>query len=135
MPDHVTFNNAIHALQQAVRIARRRHSVIAGNIGNVDTPGYRNRNIDFHEAFQGAMDRTGSVGLKRTHPRHLPSNGAQAPGVAAEEDAGEWNGLNNVNLDKEIGKLAENNLIYRSGIEMMLRRIATLKEVIHEGGK
>ena len=51
------------------------------------------------------------------------------------EEQGQWNGYNWVNIDKEMTKLIENNLMYRTTVETFLRKIAILKEVIREGGR
>ncbi len=135
MPDQLSFGRTVQTLQQVLRIARDRHSVIAANISNVDTPGYRPRDIDFQKALGRAMDSADTAALTRTHEAHIAADRNSASAMDIDEDAGEWNGINHVNLDREIGKLAENNLTYRSGVEVMLRRIAALNEVIREGGK
>ena len=56
-------------------------------------------------------------------------------GIETFEEKGEWNGYNWVNIDKEMTKLTENNLIYREAVETLLRKIALIKEVIKEGGR
>ena len=43
--------------------------------------------------------------------------------------------VNWINIDKEMTKLVENNLRYRSAAEILLRKINLLKEVIKEGGR
>ena len=49
------FNNtAIDALQQTAVFAQNRHEVLAGNLANIDTPGYRSRDLDV-DAFQDAL--------------------------------------------------------------------------------
>ena len=40
-----------------------------------------------------------------------------------------------VDIDKEMTKLAENNLMYKTGVEALLRKLAALKHAIIEGGK
>jgi flagellar basal body rod protein FlgB len=49
------------------------------------------------------------------------------------EDEGEWNGYNWINIDREMTKLIENNLQYRTATEVLLRKIAIMKEVIRGG--
>jgi flagellar basal body rod protein FlgB len=51
------------------------------------------------------------------------------------EQEGEWNGFNWVEIDKEMTKLTENSLVYRTAIETLLRKLTLLKEVIREGGR
>ncbi len=47
----------------------------------------------------------------------------------------EWEGFNWVEIDKEMTKLTENNLMHRLSVESLLRKINLLKEVIREGGR
>jgi len=51
------------------------------------------------------------------------------------EEEGVWNGYNWVNVDRVVTKMTENNLIYRTATEALLRKIALMKEVIREGGR
>jgi flagellar basal body rod protein FlgB len=51
------------------------------------------------------------------------------------EEQGEWNGYNWANIDSEMTKLTENNLVYRTAVEALLRKMSLLKEVIREGGR
>jgi flagellar basal-body rod protein FlgB len=137
MPVQSSFSRTIQTLQNALTIAQRRHSLITSNISNVDTPGYHTKDIDFQSALNRAMETTDSGRLTRTDPSHIDGAGGAGIdlGLDINEDTGQWNGVNWVDLDKEITKLTENNMIYRSAVEAMLRRIATLKEVIREGAK
>ena len=59
---------AMAALQVAMRFRKAREGVIAGNVANADTPGYRRRDI----SFEGILDDAQSS-LVRTHEQHLPT--------------------------------------------------------------
>lgn len=63
----------ITLLKQVARFTERRQEVLAGNIANVDTPGYRTRDLPT-AAFQTALQR--AVAQSRT-----PSTGAVSPGL------------------------------------------------------
>jgi flagellar basal-body rod protein FlgB len=58
---------AITALQNAMRFRMARESVIASNIANADTPGYRRRDLSFDKVLETEKGR-----MTRTHERHLP---------------------------------------------------------------
>ena len=51
-----------------MRFRKAREGVIAGNVANADTPGYRRRDI----SFEGILDDAQSS-LVRTHEQHLPT--------------------------------------------------------------
>lgn len=135
MPDKLSFMKTFQALEQAIKITQKRHSHIASNIGNLDTPEYRSKDIDFKTALNRAIESDHEVHLVRTNPGHIDLGRGGSYGLEPFEDNGEWNGYNWVNIDREITKLTENNLMYRTSVETLLRKMALLKEVIREGGR
>ena len=135
MPDKLSFNKIFHTLENAISIAQKRNAIIGSNISNIDTPGYRAKEIDFKTALTRALGFDHQLNLLRTNPEHIDLGMDAALGVEPFEEKGEWNGYNWVNIDKEMTRLTENNLIYRTSVETLLRKIAILKEVIREGGR
>jgi flagellar basal-body rod protein FlgB len=135
MPDKLSFGNTFRALEKAIRIAQQRNAYITSNISNVDTPDYTPKDIDFKRELANALETTQTIDLEKTDPRHISisDNGRQTIDPFEKKD--EWNGYNWVNIDKEMTKLTENNLTYRSAVEVLLRKISLLKEVIKEGGQ
>lgn len=135
MSEPSIFNRTFSALEKAVGIYQRRHTVIAGNIGNIETPNAKPGDIDFRSALTEALEEGREPGLVRTDPRHIDPPAGMSDRLEVVEEDGEWNGFNSMDIDREMGRLVENNLMYRSAVEMLLRKIATLKEVIREGGR
>ncbi|MEZ4278052.1 MAG: flagellar basal body rod protein FlgB [Myxococcota bacterium] len=90
--------DAMGALQVAMRFRKAREAVIAGNVANADTPGYRRRDISFEGILEGAR-----AGLARTHAGHLP-NGSGNPEHARVEmgPRGTRPDANGVDLDQEL---------------------------------
>ena len=135
MPDRLSLSRTFRAIESAIAIAQQRHSYIASNISNLDTPGYRGKDVDFKDAMARALASPPKTGLVRTHPGHLGSKRGSLPQVEAVDDGGEWNGVNYVNIHKATMQMIENTLIYKSATETLLRKIAMVKEVIREGGR
>jgi len=135
MPDKVTFAKTFLNLERAIDIAHQRNAYITSNISNLDTPNYKPKEIDFQQALSQALQSQRGLALTRTNSRHIDL-GIDEPGtVEPFEEEGEWNGFNWVEIDKEMTKLMENNLVYRTAIETLLRKLTLLKEVIREGGR
>jgi flagellar basal-body rod protein FlgB len=126
MPIKSLFGKTFDAIERSLNITNKRHGIIASNIANLDTPDYRAKDIDFKSAFKDAMEGT-SVNLFRTNPRHFGSKISYA-----EPPSG---GTDSVDIDKEMSKLAENNLRYRASVEVLLRKLSKLKFAITEGGR
>jgi len=102
----------------------RRSEVIQGNIANVDTPGYKPRDL----IFEKELDR--ALSLKKTDPRHIdPQQPRSRFKVIDSPDYSGYDG-NRVNLDKELAKLAESNLMVRAINEALRKEIGKLKLVI-----
>ena len=130
MPDQLSFSKTFLALENVIRLTQQRNALIASNITNLSTPGYRTKDIDFKTALARALESEHEVNLDRTNPEHIGIRMNTQHGVEPFEEKGEWNGLNWVSIDKEMTRLTENNLIYRTTVETLLRKIAILKEVI-----
>jgi flagellar basal-body rod protein FlgB len=131
----LSFWKTFHALESVMNIAEQRHNLIASNISNLDTPRYKAKEIDFKSTLANALEYDYGVRLIKTNSSHFDLDGNAEHGVEPYEDKSKWNGYNWVNIDREMTKLMENNLRYRTATEILLKKIAILKEVIREGGQ
>ena len=135
MTDKISFLKTFQALETALQITQKRHGLIASNISNLDTPGYCAKDIDFNETLVRAMEGDQGSRLVQTHPGHISLQNNESVQFEVHEEDEEWNGINYVNIDKEMTRLTENNLIYRTAVEGLLRKMSLLREVIKEGGR
>ena len=117
-------------LKKAVDVYARRHQVTAGNISNVETPGYRAQRVKFEELLSDEQMRLRGY---RTHAGHLPI-GARDLDDAREEivdsDRSYDNGVNNVDIDQEMTNLATNDLSYRMATRLLSMRYSVLRGAI-----
>ncbi|MBN1107092.1 MAG: flagellar basal body rod protein FlgB [Deltaproteobacteria bacterium] len=124
-------------LSHALDYRSANHNAISGNLANVDTPGYRPREVSFDQELRRAVEKEGPS-LERTNPRHLPQRGAHLYGekgdhalVTREFVPGESNQLN---IDKEMAKMVQNNLLYEASARLLAKKFEGLKLAI-EGGR
>lgn len=126
------------ALQRALDGSVLRHKAIAENLANVDTPGYKRLEVEFASALKAALEDEGKgISLTRTNARHLLDGQGELTDVRpaawrVRETTGRADG-NNVDLDAEMTKLAENTLLYNSLTQVLGRRLAMLRFAINEG--
>lgn len=83
----------------------RRQQLVASNVANADTPGYRARDL---ASFESTFDASPPGNLRMTHQRHLPAGG-WGMGGQRMVDAGTQpnpNG-NTVSLEEEIFRTAD----------------------------
>lgn len=74
-----SFDDALGIHPQALALRAKRSELIAANLANADTPGYRARDIDFREVF---ADEASPAKLRQTNGRHLSTLGADSSGYA-----------------------------------------------------
>ncbi|CAM3890537.1 flagellar basal body rod protein FlgB [Cohnella lubricantis] len=88
-------------MEAAIKASSMRQQVLANNIANVDTPNFKRSDVQFEELLSQAMGSDGS----------LPDS-APAPRIVTDESTRFNNNKNNVDIDKEMALLAENQLRY-----------------------
>lgn len=87
------------ALVDAMRFREARAVVLAGNLANVDTPGYRRRDLQFVDALEQAASQ-----LAGTDPNHLGADASENPLERHRLEIGPVGTRvdgNGVNLDEE----------------------------------
>lgn len=102
-----------------------RHSTITANVANLDTPGYRTMDVTFRKALEDA-----GVRMLSTSPGHMAPPNQKGSMDLVEISGNERRDGNNVNVDKEMVKLAQNQLEYRFLARMMARKFARYREAI-----
>ncbi len=118
------FGPNVRNYQRALDRATQRNSVLAGNLANVDTPGYKRRDMDFAiqlEDAQGELEGSPLAAIK------AKLNRGYAMGGSVRIDG------NSVDLEREVGAIAETELRYNMLTEMTSRYFSNLKTVIREG--
>lgn len=108
------FESVGSSLENYMTLLSVRQRLVASNIANVDTPGYKTKDIDFQSAFQGALD-------------------SSAPPVIEVEGLKIKNDGNNVNIDRESRMLGETNLRFNIASQFVRSEIKSMRNVIDEG--
>lgn len=118
----------------------KRFGAVAENLANVNTPGYRKKEINFEDTLREALD-TSSDGTSRlkvhtTHKDHIGPAALQAE--LSVEEVTDNEGIyrldgNNVDPEIEMAKLAETKMAYNGILSMMARRANMIKTAM--GGK
>jgi flagellar basal-body rod protein FlgB len=121
MLSELLFNKTdLPVVTRSLDAAMLRSRVIANNIANVNTPGFRRGEVSFEKELRQAMDQTSLQGTQ-TDSRHLalgrPGIGAVAPTAYTPIDPTQASGINNVDIDNEMAKLAEAQIQYNYGIK------------------
>lgn len=73
----INFNNALGIHASALQVRAKRAEVLANNLANSDTPGFKARDMNFQAILAGEASNPKSVSVARTHAGHLAGRGGQ----------------------------------------------------------
>ncbi len=103
-----------NSLEHYMDLLSARQKIVASNIANADTPGYKTKDLN----FQSELLAAGSA---------LPPHAVEIGGLPVKNDG------NDVSLDREARLLSENALRFNIATNLLRSQLATVKEAIHEG--
>lgn len=129
--DKVIFNKTkVPVLNAVLDVTQLRQRVVANNVANVSTKGYRKKSVQFQE-YLNSFVRKPAVGGQATQARHITSPKLwKNPAVFEPETGPNDTGLNNVDIDKEMAELAENHLLFNVGSHLLAGSFRGLKKAI-----
>lgn len=120
--------NHLNLHAQALELREKRNGVLASNIANAATPGFKARDMDFNAALSQAI---GAGDLKTTHKGHMPvGNGAGGGGMLYRKPTTSSLDGNTVEIAVEQMEFAKNTLRYQSSLEFLNRKIRGLNRAI-----
>ncbi len=104
-------------VEKALNIRAHYHKLLAGNVANVETPNYKEKDIDFLRTLESNIQRTEDIKVSEKE---------------------EYDGLNSVdgntvNMEDQVVKMTENSLLFNSLTKIMTKKFATMKYIITEG--
>jgi flagellar basal-body rod protein FlgB len=136
------FDPTMARLERALDVRLVRQNVLASNIANVDTPGFKPRDVDFTSsmiAIEGAAKDSRGVDLPITPVAGALAaplgGGLQArdlPIVEIPAGGGSFDG-NTVDLDRTMVAMAENALQYAANARAIGKKLAILRYVASDG--
>lgn len=113
------FDFTMETMAKAMNLRLSKHSAIAGNLANVDTPGYRPKAVSFEDKLQRAVSS-----------RQVSSLSNVGAKVEIVDDKVPRLDGNSVSMDKQLALLNENSTVYRTTAEFLKRKISMLKRAI-----
>lgn len=116
----------------------KRGEVITANIANAETPGFRALGYDFEEQLAALANIEGRTKMQTSSDKHYRTAGTTQSGkiepdvfVEPTESVGEDG--NTVDVDAQMAKMAQNQILYRSAVEMLNRKSGLLRYAINGG--
>jgi flagellar basal-body rod protein FlgB len=121
LPDMSSFSS-VEMLQGYLKVLTDRQQMIASNMANIDTPGYHTKDLNFQAAIRRVMDE-----------------GDSGSGAVLEPASSETQGLperpdgNNVSVDRESMLLAQTQLQFQLGVQLVKSQMHMVLSAIKDG--
>jgi flagellar basal-body rod protein FlgB len=115
-----------------------RQKVISSNIANINTPGYKTKELVFEDELNNSINNN-SLQMKATNSRHMSNvNSSTAnsnPKLMQVENLEEQNDGNNVNIDTQMGEMSKNKVLF-DAIQSSIKRDSRLfRSVVESSAK
>lgn len=131
--DTLLARTSIPSVEKGLDAYALRAKAIAGNVANASTPGYQRIEVDFESRLKAALDRNLPKG-EADQAGHLPLGRPELdrvhPVAYRPLDQTKPGEINNVDIDMEMAKLAENQLMFNFGIKFINDRKSDILSAI-----
>ncbi|HQU30138.1 MAG: flagellar basal body rod protein FlgB [Planctomycetia bacterium] len=113
-------DKSINLLEKMLDVSAIKHKVIANNIANVNTPGYKKMEVSFSDQLEKVIKDTSVDKFDALQPKI----------VITGKDESVRNDGNNVDMDKEISALMKNTLSYSVFSQLFAKKMELVKTAI-----
>ncbi len=133
------YDKTAQALAASLKFRSLRHNVTASNIANAETPGFKAKKLDFEGALARAVDLDGMRSMTTSDNEHFVVGGGSVSKTRADiydnPDGVTSNDGNTVDLENEMATLQENSILYKAALQLMNKKLGTLKYAASDGGR
>ncbi len=115
----IRFSSQIEQLPDLMNVAELRHRVVSQNLANVNTPGYQRLDVEFEETLAKAMRGAGGADGAKVKPK-----------IVADESASQRADGNNVDVDRELGQLNKNAMLFQMYSQLLRSQFDAMRRAI-----
>ncbi|MBM4055528.1 MAG: flagellar basal body rod protein FlgB [Planctomycetes bacterium] len=113
-------------LENMLDVSSLRHKVVANNIANVNTPGYKKMVVNFEEELEKAIENSSQTNFSKFQPKVIISEDVT--------DGTMRNDGNTVDMEKEVATLLKNTSSYKTYSQLLAKKFDLVKAAI-DGSK
>ena len=106
-------------LHAGLKASALRGKVIANNIANLETPGFRQSSVRFEQELLKALKTPGKVDLEKIKAQAFKPMSAPVDG-----------GGNDVNIDAQVGKMIKNSARYKLLMRLLVKNYQQMEEAM-----
>jgi flagellar basal-body rod protein FlgB len=114
--------SSVEMLQGYLNVLTSRQQMIVSNMANIDTPGYHTKDLNFSAAMRQVIEEGGDASGAKLSPASL-----ETAGLPERPDG------NNVNVDRESLALAQTQLRFQLGVQLVKSDLKMVLTAIKEG--
>ena len=121
-------DKTIQALAANLKYRQLRQELIASNIANAETPGYKARDVDFANELKNILNtKSASKDIEKTNPLHMDLSPSSQSRIVFDEAMPVAADGNNVDLDMTMGKIADNSRAYSNAANWLGVQLRMIK--------
>jgi flagellar basal-body rod protein FlgB len=121
-------DTTVEALSRFLDVDVARYKLVSTNLANIDTPGYRTRDLDFRAELQRAAAEASGIAPGELASASFTPVARAVPGLLERPDG------NNVSVERETLLLAETQMKFNLGIQLLKDQFHTISLAINSGG-
>ena len=127
-------DKALKVAQMAMNGLSQRQNIIAQNVANIDTPGYKAQKVSFESELGRVISRQKNMNTRAatTHPGHLSSTPSRPNSfftITARQGMTERADGNNVDIDIELAEMTETGLKFEAITNVTSKKLLYLRDI------
>jgi flagellar basal-body rod protein FlgB len=127
-------SSTIPVLEQVATFAQARHTVLAGNLANIDTPGYVSQDLsveDFQQRLKQAINVRHQPGQYSPGAGYVDTSASMAT-VAKDSQGILFHDQSNVGTEYQVSEMVKNRLQHNLAITILSQQFRLLQSAISE---
>jgi len=126
-----TSNMTYNLLKKSMDVTVESNKVIANNIANINTKGYKRFYVPFDEILKNKQNQ---AGMKVTREKHI-TNSSNDITIKRDDSTSMREDGNNVDIESEMTSQAANTMMYESLVRLVNGKLNATSSVIKGGGR
>jgi flagellar basal-body rod protein FlgB len=124
------FSNSLGIHDNALLVRAQRSEVLANNLANADTPGFKARDIDFNAILRGEVSKNQSLDVRRTQENHIQGRPASDTEMFYRNPYQPSIDGNTVDSNVENAEFTKNAMSYNASFDFLNRKFKGLTRAI-----
>ncbi len=126
----LSFTHSLGIHDDALLLRSERSSILANNLANADTPGYKARDIDFNSILSGEVSRQASMSAVKTDSRHMSGSNDDGWEMLYRNSLQPSIDGNTVDENVENSEFTTNAMAYNASFEFLNGKFKGLSKAI-----